>query len=1662
MEAQAQHMLQASIAGYGTGVDPQLATEALLTGAAPSLSYQLAQGDPALAKTLLAQPIGDSTFTSKGTPPPTAMYNDPYAYNPNQHQQMVQSSGNENTFKGMGDLPVANLGWFNSVLQSDPNNVKKWQQFLADNGFYGQNSADGKSFQKGEVNGYNSTQFQQGMRDWALAYFLPQALYSRDPQEITNARQFLSAMPGGGISVDSIAQQMAFNPAQREKVIDSWLQAQGPGANKIQALNLFSDHFGSQNLPDQLNQLRGDGVFGHIGDFFHHFLPFIGSDDQQKLKDLTPAEQQLLAPALQQAHDQSPFMKFMGDVFSAPSKAMVTGALFFNDAVHGDVENPFDAGSKIRQSADQFVANPMGQIFGQQFVKDHPFLSTFGNFAVNVFDDPLTYIPFVGEANMAEKIGKGIEGFDKMSETQKATALAGKMTRVEKATGGLISHRVGTLRYGYIKPTTVIRQLAGREGGNTIAKLLDPISAAQEDIAKALTTKNIDHGLVRSMLGMTNEKDFDKVEKILEMGKTPAGSSQILNFLRDPKNGLADRLFSMDTLVHRHQFDKILKAADKWGSGKAMPVWHTLHMNDSGSLLLMNQPNTAIEALRNSAMIAGVAPEEFQQFSTQFWKASGNDLTRLNLAQQMDNKISDAFEKRLANTSYLGKKGVEGFKAFGDNLRLTSRQVKGAPLYSVSHHPGEAGTETSFATTTKFTKDSEKYTAKQLNDMVAEKENARDALTAQWQTALDAATKNLGSQELALGDPAIADIGKSYQTAAKGLQDSIDSFVKEHGGGTQEKKAVPMTTTQSAIYHHTRFTPAEMAAYINPALRKSEWIQRRWGIDNAMRVWKTITLSKPSTSMRIVFGDESSRGHIHLLLNDQGAWWSYMKNVLTHKGYDPKKFVTEHPEAVVTSHTLAQLGAGLGKFVPMVAGQQNYRHNFTNLIEQHYGKQQWVKEWTKAVDKPLKAGEDWEKAGKDALAAFFRGDHQEARDLRDFVHVPDIKKGKNDAMDQLVASRHEELRSLTHPDRLDVDRMRVFNWLKKGEVDSKELHKLEREVKGSTDDTYVLPQIHGLPAMMGSPIGNWTEWYHSFVADRISHARGRVFGAKYDLEQKRLGKFYAQQLKEGSMSGADIAEMADSAAASWVQKNTYQGSRTIMGNTLRTVAPFWGATANSNKFYLHTLMEHPETAVPLLGVEQAVTQAQSQGGLRVSASDVPVLGNMLSHMGLDAGDSFTFEPFNALFLTREGFGGLMPGAGPIFNVALGAAPPSVKDWVAQDVPGMQYAANASPIAPWLTEGISAAGLAMGKGGLEAPFIGRPAGYYAKLTDEKLRQLEANWQQGGRKGPAPTEQDAMNDVAKNQLVTGALGLGVPIGAAAQDTTQAQIRNAEKQWDPNLSPADKNTFFSSLDPKISDYFRFIDPHTPETPVDGKDSKQDILARSPWIQAYTTGMGQSVVPGRVTSADTQAQYRKDVASGAIRTLSPTEYIYKLRQQEQMTQAWNEFDRLQSAYQNFLVGSGVATDSTQAKLWRKQNYDPILQSMVKDYPDWGSTFVKQTTTSAIGQEYASEPFYSVSTFNVLPRNPALETKTTTLWRAALVRRDQATSAMEQVLAAGGSTYEKEMILQGLAQQLDQLASQDPTFAAQISRYKYKNLDDLINFKAGQMVNQAQGFATS
>ena len=1686
IEQQAQQLNQASVQGYGVAINPQLATEALLTNGTAPVSYTAALGDPSLQGVISSQPVGDSQFTTKGVPAPSSLYNDPFQFDPSSYKQYTQamkSNGLNNSFESMGEAPMANLGWMNSVLTGDPNTIKKWQTYLSQRGFYGTTSQDGKTFTKGDVNGYSSADFQTGFKNWALAYFLPQALFSRDPQEQTNATQFLS---GIGINVNSIAQTMSFNPAQRTKVIDAWLQAQGPDGNNMDRLNAFADHFGSAALPDQLNSLRGDNALSSIGHFLGH-IPGIGNllgttpDDLNK--KLTPAEQEAMAPALQQAHDNSGFLGFLGDVFSAPSKGLVTVGLFFKDGMTGqlgkDNINPFDATS----TTSKFVANPMQMMFGDQFVKDHSWLATIGNVVVNIADDPFTWTPFAGGALLGTAgAGAGEEAGTLLTKGARQIAEGGgKLTKVEKATHGIISHRIGTTRMSYVRPKSAIDAIKNRDVAGVIHKALDPIGTAQHEIAGVINNPNMTHGLVRQILGQDSQDAQPVIDKLMAAIKDPSkGTTDVLSILQDPQNKLAHRMFDMSLLTNRNEFHKVITNLEKSGlsDSKKLGIWSMLHMNDAPRLVNGTvDPGAALEAARNRAIVSGMPQKEIADFEDKFWHADPQSMERGDLFHTHMEAIDKHLEQALKD-----KGGVAKFQEWRNSIK--AKKEDKPPIYAFSHDPGVKGQETSLREALpKFTKGipGTTWTADRLNEVVQHHDDIMNELEAQWRKDVDAAAKTAVGEGVTITDdirkqvvntdPWLKAKAQAYQPQMEDAQGEIkalkDRADKAGLASVGEKVPAPMGVTQNYQWFYMPNTASEIAAYMTPGLRQLSTVQKNLGIDSAMNWWKSLVLAKPATKWRVVIGDETSRFDFSLMLNDFPTWLEYTKSKITTHGRllgvkDMEDMVKQMPPQL-RNDFYGMTHSEISDFDPMTAGSSGYRKGITHLVENHYSKWQWVKEWQKAVSATKVSG-DWRQAGNKAVKDFLMGDSKEATDLRRMAGVKDVKNlKKNPELQHLIDTKVADIEQFTHYDSMAKYRQDVFHWIEDGKVNQKQLKELEKQTSQASDD-YLLPRIQGRSGL-AHDVKGLLDHQHEQMAKAVNQARARGFHFMYKKARKRIDNFYRNPDGSYKFAGdeasvqADLDRLARDEAVQWVKKNTYQGARSMAGSTLRSVAPFWGATSNADHFYMRTMVEHPEVMVPTLQATQAISTAQQQpGGLQVN---VPFAGQVLSKFGLAAGDNFTFDPFNALFLTREGLGGFIPGMGPIFNAVSGAMPQGWQDLEAQ-LPGMQYVNSGTPMLPWAEEILSGVQQVTGTGkGFEAPFIGRKQGYYDKQIDEKFQQLEANWQQGGRKGPAPTIQDAEKDYGVSRIAQGAAGFEAPIGLAAQNTTKNEIYAAEQEFTTEMSPAEKQAFYQKY-PDVADYFKYIDPATPSSPEPGVESKDQILQKSPWVLAYATGYGQSNIPGKATVADTQKQYKLDVEQGNIQTMDPTSYLTKIRTQEQMAQAWNEFDRLQATYQEWLQSTGVASTSAQATLWKKQNYDPVLNALVNDYPDWGQTFVKSTSTaSQPGLQIASEPFYSVSTFNVLPQNPALETKTTVLWRAALQRRDQAMSALSQIVSGGGPQIEKDMVLNGLAQQLDSLAQQDPKFAAQLSRYRYSSVNDLLQYQANQAVAHAQGFPT-
>jgi hypothetical protein len=1659
--AGAAHLVRSSLTRYGVLPDPQLAADAITTGAAPAVGALYNENSSQYAALLASQPVGQSRFTAQQLPKPTQLTQNPYQFDPKNYTDLIaqakgMASGQMQDWARWGDIPVANIGWYQNVVGGDKPTVMRWQQYLAEKGYY--RSADGKG--QGAVNGYGNTrEFQDAMKQWSLAYFLPTVLYSKDTQAQQQARMFLSSM---GYDPDYIA-TLTRDPEIKAKAVMAWLAAQPPTrTHQKDSVNDFADQFGEGNLPPEIANLR-DGWLSSIGNAFSS-LPLVGhvfsmvqdplvhggfgyvhnwhdvfKDTQSVRADkidaqLTDAERQALQPGLQDVHNSSGFLGFLDTWDHTRTRILLAGIYTIGDALHGkgSLTNVFDDHSKARTGAASHDENFFGGLWGDGAAQAHPVLSTLVNFTANIADDPMTYLPFVGEAGLGAK----------------AVTAGAKLGRLERLSGGALSGTAGKLRLQRLYSAATVHDTLKRSGvRGLVADAVSPYHAAQRDVAGLLGRKLKDGRPlpIATAMHILQDGNFERngafVQKLLA---APTDEAR-LAMLTAPDSPYLHKLHDVSYLLNRNEHLRVVRNFDRLSSGKQISMLHMASTLDKSTRLNLGNRLETAETIEYAGHAASMDPNQLADVMDHILTAPTDAALHAAVGE-----FNDAWQKAAdARLQAAGRGSFADFeKAILDARRGSWWRRSGGPdspmtdLYAIERDPALPAVETSTVDrqmTFSDIKDAQGNvieTKDNLQRRADQIRQASDASRARYNEVVDAVVAGIRAETGTDLQGAIRQAGTHPEVIAARQQLQHDEqWVREElralgGMGREGTYGAPATSEQLRTWGHLRYTPYELLAYLNPALWRLEWIQRKTGLDHLMSQFKSAVLSKPSTTARIVFGDESSRFHLHFLFSDPATEMRYMAAILKRE-----KVVAMPEDLVMDLHRTFQ-GWHENAFHPFEPGDVGYKEALSHLISNWYGRAPETKVWTDA----MRAGGEPE--ALKALATWLRGDSREAVEMRASRDIaPDAT-----LRDPRDKAKFDALVQFMHTDRMALTRGRgvnspMFDWLEKGSVNPDEFDKVAR--RHTYDGEALLPRVQGRQRdySTSSMLSRYADWYHHNVTNAwVNKARSRGFHMKLELERRRLDDFYGP-----ARDSAWKEQEAYDSAVRWVKRNTYQGHRTLAATAARTAAPFWGATANANRFYLRLMQEHPYLLDPSLRLLSADTQAQQSGGWKVPLGG---LGGLLQKMGMAGGDEVSFDPGNAFFLTREGFGGLVPGSGPVFNFALrglGSVNPQFVSGVST-LPGMQYVSAKTPLLPWLERLLSGASLKLtGRPFAEgAPLIGREEGHYTKAIDAKLQQLEGAYLQGGRQGQEPTVEQAASEVGNEMMLTGGVNAALPVGATVADQRKQAIMAAQKVLDAGGSLATVEQQF----PDVADYFRYTDPSTPNVGTDQREGKQDIMARSPWVIPYAAGKTASTT-GEPQATGSLQQYQAELDDGRLRLLTPQEYLTKIRSQEQINQGWNEYDRIQGEWTMYLQETGQSSTSRAAAAWKKANIDPQVLAVAQEFPAWGNTFTTSRSRTPAGLETATRPLATLAAFEVLPQNPLLETRTTVLWRATMQRMDQAATALRALIGVRGSQHEKDMIVNRLAQDLDGWAQQDQKFAAQLSHFRYRTVQDLLQYEA-------------
>lgn len=657
----------------------------------------------------------------------------------------------------------------------------------------------------------------------------------------------------------------------------------------------------------------------------------------------------------------------------------------------------------------------------------------------------------------------------------------------------------------------------------------------------------------------------------------------------------------------------------------------------------------------------------------------------------------------------------------------------------------------------------------------------------------------------------------------------------------------------------------------------------------------------------------------------------------------------------------------------------------------------------------------------------------------------------------------------------------INNWAVKGAVDPKEMKAMLGRGQQLMD-----AQLPIFPSHLSGPQSNtalgrmmdsgFDKLMGHTTEPMVNYARGTGWEVMRDLERSNIERYHG--VERDPTTGASthplwtdqrIEREASSKAIHWIQKNTYQGQRTVLAASLRNVFPFWAATANMDRFWLRELAMHPHWQTFAAESMNEIDKANANGGMRIP---LPYLGKVLQQLHLSDSSDFTIDPAQATFVTADGVGSFAPGLGPAFSTVLDTAAtydPHVADAmkgipVFGEIYGQHvYTDGAQLIPSWLSQLGEAAAEKVTGHTVALPGL-TPS--QQRMDSQKatiMRKQEGEFLQG--QGDQPTDQSVGGEQSSDLLSTALLGFFLPVAPRSDNPLQDQVNTAQQQWDQAQTTADKQAVVAQ-NPTVAPLLQYFDRNTPEEdqvdPATGQTipGRRTIAARNPWVLAYGESKYVSGGPGQVYQ--TPAEIRARIDKGTLHYLDPETFVANVQKQQDFNYAWEAYSAIRNQELNFYASTGVSPQSSEAKAYRAQYYDPQVLLLEQQNPAWADQFIKQNRQDILGLAETTRPIRSLASWEVIPRMGELETPKTQAWRSAISEIQTHADSLRELRASGGGTKaDVQVIMNDLNAKLSTLADGNPSFATELSAFSYLKADDLVNFQAEEATlaaQQAQG----
>lgn len=861
----ARALVNSTAQGYGTLPNPQLYADAP-SGSLNDIANLASMGDPIFGNVIPIMPQ-NSNPVSRVDPTDKSFMDELSRHGKASNYLLLDYHGDQGNADSMPQVLDGSTVVYHSKAMNDNTVAQAWQHQLQDYGYLDHSHPADGNWDAATTQAYQKFLFNR---------YLPQAVYSTDANKKASAAYLLSqlapqlGMTGDGGAFDASAIDGKDDKIKGE-VFRGYMSTTPVGGDPRHWVSKYSDEYGDGALPGGVANLKEPGFFGKVitldglvdpWKFIHAGRDRTVHDDQMDVlrRQLSPEDLKSLQPQLQALDSGKGFLSDLMDAegrFSNRAKLATLYTIGAGLPFGGYHRSPWDALDSALSGASQHQDDVVAGLVGEQWEKDHAFFSGLANTTSSFLDISLA----AGPVARATSLTLGAE-----ADAVRGAALAGDGDRVQH----LLSRNAQNYFMRSFNPT---RWQAKFVRETSIAIAMNPEHNAI-DLAHYLDTPEVQAG--------TAEAGLDKVKELFfeEDPETGDYTTRKQMSYDEAKQALAD-LWGVKSLEDTHYLAMVsnigtaynhqahLRALGKTNldaAGGASTMRKLLYVGSlrvRPSLMSFDDAHSVVDEAHTMSEwgnLVGMKKDEINGYINTFVNhPERRVMTAQAFYQDAVRRLNPAQTKRFQEAKTRAKGDVtwnalsrhyEQLESQGTEVRYASDPKTGEEMSTVQRKPAAIPPEVESHLSSILDAANSSY-VQAITDWYTKKYGRKPSRAAMKtaQDEFDADPKNVQFVQ------EIREQLRSFDEQRQGAQYPF--------GMTESRPLYPEQLASVFLRPGNTF---HLVQALYPSLSRLEHLEKQAFLAEWNGAWKALAISRPSTAIRAMLGDDVIRYSIELAM----------------------------------------------------------------------------------------------------------------------------------------------------------------------------------------------------------------------------------------------------------------------------------------------------------------------------------------------------------------------------------------------------------------------------------------------------------------------------------------------------------------------------------------------------------------------------------------------------------------------------------------------------------------------------------------------------------------------------------------------------------------------------------------------------------------------------